>query len=68
MYQARIWRKPRATHAAAQQMMIRGLIEREDTAAAHAFSEDGRGVLAGFLARRRGNRVTGKSPEIATLQ
>jgi hypothetical protein len=47
------WQRAGVTHATAQQMMIRGLIEREGNAGAYVLSDQGRQVLAALLAKRR---------------
>jgi hypothetical protein len=44
------WQKAGVTHATAQQMMIRGLIDRHGGAGAFVLTDQGRAVLAALLA------------------
>ena len=44
------WQRAGVTHAAAQQMMIRGLIDREGAAGAYTLTDQGRAVLDALLA------------------
>jgi hypothetical protein len=46
------WQKASVTHATAQHLMIRGLIEREGAAAAFVLTDHGRAVLEALLAKR----------------
>jgi hypothetical protein len=45
------WQAASITHATAQQMMVRGLIERDQAASRYALTEQGRAVLAALLER-----------------
>jgi hypothetical protein len=44
------WQAASITHATAQQMMVRGLIERDQAATRYAMTDRGRAVLAALLA------------------
>jgi hypothetical protein len=46
------WRKAGMTHVTAQQMMIRGLVEREGAAGAYVLTDEGRAALAALLGER----------------
>jgi hypothetical protein len=45
------WQKAGVTHATAQQMMIRGLVERQ-SAGSYVLTDQGRAVLAALLGER----------------
>jgi hypothetical protein len=45
------WQRAGVTHATMQQMMVRGLIEREGSARAFALNDQGGAVLAALLAK-----------------
>jgi hypothetical protein len=47
------WQAASITHATAQQMMIRGLIERDQGATRFALTEQGRAMLAALLDGQR---------------
>jgi hypothetical protein len=46
------WQRAGVTHATAQHLMIRGLVEREGAAGSFAPSEQGSAVLEALLAKR----------------
>jgi hypothetical protein len=46
------WQRAGVTHATAQQMMIKGLIEREGSAGAFVLTDQDRAVLAALLGER----------------
>jgi len=43
------WQKAGVTHATAQHMMVRGLIDRGGTAGAYVLTDQGRAVFAALL-------------------
>jgi hypothetical protein len=45
------WQAASITHATAQQMMVRGLMERDQAASRFLLTEQGRAVLAALLAK-----------------
>jgi hypothetical protein len=45
------WQKAGVTHATAQQMMIKGLVERQGGAGSYTLTAEGRAVLAALLER-----------------
>jgi hypothetical protein len=45
------WQKAGVTHATAQHMMVRGLIQRDRTAARFVLTEQGGAVLSALLSR-----------------
>jgi hypothetical protein len=45
------WQAASITHATAQQMMVRGLIERDQAASRYVLTDQGRAVLAALLAK-----------------
>ena len=47
------WQTAGITHATAQQVMVRGLIERDHAATRYALTDQGRAVLGAVLATRR---------------
>ena len=46
------WQAASITHATAQHMMVRGLIERDHAATRYALTDQGRAVLGALLATR----------------
>jgi hypothetical protein len=50
------WQKASVTHATAQHMMVRGLIERDQTASRFMLSDQGRAVLGALLHGAQGAR------------
>jgi hypothetical protein len=44
------WQAASITHATAQQMMVRGLIERDQAASRFVLTDQGRAVLAALIA------------------
>jgi hypothetical protein len=46
------WQKAGVTHATAQHVMVRGLIERDHAATRYAMTDQGRAVLGALLATR----------------
>jgi hypothetical protein len=45
------WQAASITHATAQHMMVRGLIERDQAATRYALTDQGRAVLAALLTK-----------------
>ena len=43
------WRRAGVTHSTAQQMLVRGLVDREGTADSYVLTDQGRAVLAALL-------------------
>jgi hypothetical protein len=46
------WQRASVTHVCAQQMMVRGLVERDGGAASYTLTDEGRTVLAALLGER----------------
>jgi len=46
------WQKAGVTHATAQHMLVRGLIDRQGSAGAFVLTDQGRAVLAALLGER----------------
>ena len=53
------WQAASITHPTAQQMMVRGLIERDQAASRYALTDQGRAVLAALLEKRSGSAFEG---------